>query len=227
MPEKSNEGSIFGTLIFLVILFIVAGIAYNWFDGIFNWINRLNSFNLFDWIITIFLLLILIFIVFLIIGIASNFVENSSSDIKYKIDKPSTRKEPSPEIPTLEKDRFTLEDIDEMDGRIFEKFLKKLFEKMGYSVIETPDSNDYGVDLILSKSGERISVQAKRWNKNVGREAVQEVFSSVAHWKTQRGMVVCNSYFTNNAIKLADSCKVELWNRDKLENMLNKYPIYK
>jgi restriction system protein len=227
VPEKSNEGNIFGTLIFLVILFIVAGIAYNWFDGIFNWINKLNSFNLFDWIITIFLLLILIFIVFLIIGIASKFVENSSSNIEYKIDKPSTRKKPSPEIPTLEKDRYTLEDIDEMKGWVFEEFLKKLFEKMGYSVNLTPDSNDYGADLILSKSGERISVQAKRWDENVGRKAVQEVYSSEAHWKTQRGIVVCNSYFTNNAIILADSCKVELWNRDKLEKMLNKYPIYK
>lgn len=123
--------------------------------------------------------------------------------------------------------RITIKDIDKMEGTEFESFLKKLFEKMGYSVELTSHTNDMGADLILSKQGERISVQAKRWIGNVPGTAIQEVVGSLKCYKTQRGIVVTNSEFTNQVIKMAHHNHVELWNRDKLNEMLNKYSIIK
>ncbi len=121
--------------------------------------------------------------------------------------------------------KITIYDIDKMEGIEFESILKTLFENMGYSVYLTPITNDYGADLILSKFGERISVQAKNTSANVGIGAVQEVVGSLKIHKTQLGWVVCSSYFTNQAITLANLHHVELWDRDKLNEMLNRYPI--
>ena len=114
-----------------------------------------------------------------------------------------------------------------MEGTEFELFLKKLFENMGYSVELTPTTNDMGADLILSKSGERICVQAKNWGANVGNSAIQEVVGSLKYYKAQRGMVISSSEFTNQAITLAHHNHIELWNRDKLNEMLTKYPVNK
>jgi restriction system protein len=125
------------------------------------------------------------------------------------------------------RDKINLTDIDKMDGVEFELFLQKLFQNMGYSVKLTPTSNDMGADLILSKPGERISVQAKNWKANVGNSAVQEVVGSLKFYKTQRGIVISSSDFSNQAITLAHHNQIELWNRDKLNDMINKYPIGK
>ena len=54
----------------------------------------------------------------------------------------------------------------------FEKFLKSLFEGMGYLVEWTKLSGDQGADLIIAKYGERIAVQAKRYEHDVTNKAV-------------------------------------------------------
>lgn len=131
-----------------------------------------------------------------------------------------------PEQPQIPRYITTIDDIDIMEGREFERFLKKLFENMGYSA-ELTNHTDMGADLIISKSGERVSVQAKRWSANVGNDAIQAVVGSLKVYKTQRGMVVTSSDFTNPAIYQAHHNHVELWNRDKLIEMINKYPVTK
>ena len=40
-------------------------------------------------------------------------------------------------------------EVDTMTGKEFEKFLAVHFEKLGYSVSLTQDSQDYGADLIV------------------------------------------------------------------------------
>lgn len=60
-------------------------------------------------------------------------------------------------------------------------------------------------------------VQAKRYQKNVGVEAVQQVIGSMRYYDADYAMVVTNSYFTASAIKLAEANDVLLWDRDQLE----------
>ena len=71
----------------------------------------------------------------------------------------------------------------------------------------------YGADLIVRKRGEKIVVQAKRYEKNVGIAAVQEAVGSVAYYDADRAMVVTNSGFTKSARNLARQNDVELWGR--------------
>ncbi len=107
--------------------------------------------------------------------------------------------------------------IDKMTGIQFERFLKAHFESLGYKVTLTPASNDYGADLILKKDGEKIAVQAKRYNGKVNNKAVQEIAAAMGYYKCNKGMVVTNSFYTSNAVNLAKECKIELWDRNVLK----------
>ncbi|MEG3901320.1 restriction endonuclease [Microcoleus sp. B4-C5] len=107
-------------------------------------------------------------------------------------------------------------EVDAMTGKEFEIFLNVHFRNLGYSVTLTQDSQDYGADLILYKDGSKTVVQAKRSKNPVGIKAVQEVAGAVRHYKGNKGRVITNNSFTENACKLAQSNDVELWDRKKL-----------
>lgn len=113
----------------------------------------------------------------------------------------------------------SLSRIDKMSGEEFEVYLKTFFEKKGYTVELTPLSNDYGADLVCSKKEEVIVVQAKRYEGNVGNSAVQEIVAAKEYYEADRCIVVTNSYFTKNAVGLAEANDVELWDRDVVRNM--------
>lgn len=107
-------------------------------------------------------------------------------------------------------------EIDRMSGLEFEKYLEIMFRRQGYDVERTRYVGDQGGDLVLSKNGERILVQAKRHSKAVGNKAVQEAAAARPHYNCHRAMVVSNQEFTQAARELATSNQVELWGRRKL-----------
>lgn len=109
--------------------------------------------------------------------------------------------------------RMKMKKVDKLSGRAFEEYLKVQFKNLGYRVVLTEFSHDYGADLILKKRGEKIVVQAKRYGKNVGIAAVQEVVGAIAYYNADRAMVVTNSGFTKSARNLAKQNDVELWGR--------------
>lgn len=113
-------------------------------------------------------------------------------------------------------DYKALQKIDAMSGIEFEKMLKYHFEKAGYKVSLTPDTNDYGADLVMTKGGQKTIVQAKRYKGSVNNSAVQEIVAAKAFYHADKCMVVTNSYYTENARNLAKANNVELWNRDRL-----------
>jgi restriction system protein len=104
-------------------------------------------------------------------------------------------------------------EVDEMTGKEFEKFLALNFINFGYSVTLTQDSQDYGADLILYTDDSKTVVQAKRSKNPVGIKAVQEVAGAVRHYNGNKGIVITNNRFTENAYNLAESNEVELWDR--------------
>lgn len=113
-------------------------------------------------------------------------------------------------------------DIDKMSGVEFEDFLATYSRERGYRVSLTELQGDFGADLILEKKGRRVVVQAKRYKKNVGIKAVQEVVAAIAHYRADSGMVITNSYFTPSAKKLARSNRIKLIDRTGLIQMLRE-----
>ncbi len=108
-----------------------------------------------------------------------------------------------------------------MSGEEFEDFLAKIYRKKGYKVIQTPHSCDYGADLIITKSGYASCIQAKRYSSNVGSKAIQEVQASLNYYKASKGIVITNSKFTPNAIKLAKANHIQLIDRNALISLIN------
>ena len=110
-----------------------------------------------------------------------------------------------------------------MGGYAFEGFMKNLFEEMGYVAKKTKLSGDMGADLILHKGDKKIVVQLKNHTDNVGVKAIQEVVAAVNYYEADGAMVVITSYFTSQAVKLAKPNDVELIEREKLDEWVEKY----
>ena len=116
-----------------------------------------------------------------------------------------------------------ISDIDKMTGQDFELYLTNLFSRLGYSVENTGGIGDMGVDLVIVKDEIRCAVQAKRHDKYIGVDAVQEVVAGMAPRYCKEGMVVTNNYFSKEARKLAKLNDVKLWDRNILvKNILKK-----
>ena len=112
--------------------------------------------------------------------------------------------------------------IDQMTGIEFENRMFNYFKRNGYNVEKTKTSNDFGADLILSKNNEITVVQTKRWLKQVGISAVQEICAAIKYYHAQQGMLITNSKLTNSAKKLAQSNNIIVWERSELIMKLGK-----
>ncbi len=116
--------------------------------------------------------------------------------------------------------RANIAEIDIMEGIQFEHYLQQLFLKLGYRVEITRASGDFGADLILTTENTKIVVQAKRFGKNVGLKAVQEVYGAKNHYGASKAWVVTNSFYTKQAKELAQSNDVSLIDRHDLLDLI-------
>jgi hypothetical protein len=96
------------------------------------------------------------------------------------------------------------------EGLAFEKRFAAVFEKAGYRVIKTPDSGDFGVDVIVEIKGERWAFQCKKLKKPAGVRAVAEVYSGGRYYDCTRFCVASPSGFTQQARMMAAKLGVQL-----------------
>jgi len=115
-----------------------------------------------------------------------------------------------------------IDDIDQLTGEEFEKYIGDYFRSIGYKVIVTPLSGDYGVDIIIENELVKIGVQAKRYTNTVGNSAIQEVVAGMKHYNLDKGMVITNNYFSRSAIALAKDNNIVLWDRDTIKVKFSK-----
>lgn len=122
-------------------------------------------------------------------------------------------------------EKITLDDVDLMGGQEFENFIAKLFTNMGYETKLTKATGDQGIDIVISKNGNKIGIQAKCYSGNVGNSAIQEVVAGINYYQLDKGMVITNSFFTESAQQLAQANSIVLWDRnilkEKIEEILN------
>lgn len=116
--------------------------------------------------------------------------------------------------------RSGIRDVDVMDGKTFEEFLAARYRRLGYDVEVTRYQGDFGADLVIAKEGVRTAVQAKRWSRPVGLDAVQQVVAAKAYYRCQLAIVVANQPFTQQARELAAVNDVKLWDREVLVTKL-------
>lgn len=96
------------------------------------------------------------------------------------------------------------------NGHEFEFWLARSLEKFGWTAETTKGSGDQGVDVVASKDGMTIAIQAKCYQSKVGNAAVQEVFSGAAHRGISDAAVITTIGFTASAVQLAATTGVKL-----------------
>ncbi|REK11602.1 MAG: restriction endonuclease [Planctomycetota bacterium] len=109
-----------------------------------------------------------------------------------------------------------------MQGTEFELFLADVFRGCGYDVTLTGKSGDQGVDLIVSRGGIQVAVQAKGYPaSSVGNSAVQEAHAGMAHYRCHAAAVVTNSRFTSSARELATSVRCILIDGSQIPDVID------
>ena len=104
-----------------------------------------------------------------------------------------------------------IQEISKMSWRDFEQLTAAAFRKLGYSVKDTNDGADGGVDLILKKDGETHLVQCKHWKANkVGVQVIRELLGVMASQGAAGGFVVTAGEYTKEAKSFADGRNIEL-----------------
>ena len=118
--------------------------------------------------------------------------------------------------------KYTIDDVDLMTGTEFEEFVGALFKKMGYNSKVTKQSGDQGLDVIATRNGLKIGIQAKCYANTVGNAAVQEAVAGKSFYNCDKVIVITNNYFSSAAIELAAANNVILWNRVILKEKLKE-----
>lgn len=116
--------------------------------------------------------------------------------------------------------KFNLDNLE--SGIHFEEYIADLLLKLNYKKVKVlPPASDYGMDILAELNGVTYAIQCKYYTKAVGVKAIQEIMGGKNHYHTHLAVVATNNGFTNNAIKLAESNKILLWDRKTIEKMIS------
>lgn len=111
---------------------------------------------------------------------------------------------------------------DYMDGHDFEYYCADILKKNGFSNVEvTQGSGDHGIDILADKDDISYAIQCKCYSSNIGNAAVQQAHTGKSIYHKDIAVVLTNQYFTAQAKEEADVLGVKLWDRDKLQELIN------
>lgn len=106
-----------------------------------------------------------------------------------------------------------LELLGNVSPAYFETIVLDLLHRMGYGASRVDlqrvgGSGDGGIDGVISLDRlglEKVYVQAKRWQSNVGRPELQAFYGALAGQKAKKGVFITTSGFTAQALDFAKS----------------------
>lgn len=107
-----------------------------------------------------------------------------------------------------------------MSGEDFEKYVLEILKRTGYKHVKlTKRSGDYGIDILADYKGKHYGIQCKLYQKPVGVAAIQQACAGSQYYQCDEAVVVTNQHFTRQAIALAQSNDVLLWDKEMLDKM--------
>ena len=112
--------------------------------------------------------------------------------------------------------------FDDMSGLEFESYCARILESNGFTNIEvTQGSGDHGIDILAEKDDISYAIQCKCYTSNIGNAAVQQAHTGKSLYKKDVAVVLTNRYFTQQAKSEAQQLGVKLWDRDKLQQLID------
>lgn len=126
----------------------------------------------------------------------------------------------SDNIPTAQEN---FQNYDSMEGHQFEHFCADVLKRNNFINVEvTQGSGDHGIDILAEKDGISYAIQCKCYSSNIGNAAVQQAHTGKSLYHKDIAAVLTNRYFTAQAKEEAGALGVKLWDRDKLNEMIEK-----
>lgn len=128
----------------------------------------------------------------------------------------------------------TIDDIQNLTGREFEKFCNWTLQKNGYDTTLLQESNDYGRDIIIHKDDEDIYVECKRYTPNatrtenfmIGREICEKLAGAMISNGVTKGIIMTTGNVHRNATEYISRLKknsdldIQIWDMYKIETLL-------
>jgi restriction system protein len=117
--------------------------------------------------------------------------------------------------------------LNEMSWRDFEFLVGEYFRRRQFSVEETKDGADGGVDLIAKKGREKYLIQCKKWKTSlVGVKVVRELLGAMVGAGATGGIVVTSGEFTKDAIAFARANNIVLLDGKELHKNMKSHPEF-
>lgn len=95
----------------------------------------------------------------------------------------------------------------------YEHFVAEYFKAKGYTVKVTPVSNDYGIDVILTKGAEKIAVQAKMYggtSRKVNRKCLMELHGAKSLFDCSKAIIVTDGDIQDDAKEVAYKLDIDI-----------------
>ena len=120
--------------------------------------------------------------------------------------------------------------LDNLDPKQFEVLVGRLYEQQGYVVRHCGGSHDGGIDILAEKTQggatERVVIQCKHQQANVGRPVLQQLWGVVSSDQTcTRGDLVITSEFSGEARAFAQGRRLTLINRSALVKLCREFKV--
>jgi len=116
--------------------------------------------------------------------------------------------------------------LNDMSWQEFELLVGEAFRRKGFEVSETGGGGaDGGIDLELTKGGERFLVQCKQWKAfKVGVATVRELYGVMAARGAAGGFVVTSGQFTPDALEFTAGRNITLMDGAALQQFIQGVP---
>lgn len=126
-----------------------------------------------------------------------------------------------------ESPKFHFESIDFSqikNGMQFEEYCANNLMNIGFTNVRTTQvTGDFGVDILADYGNLLYAFQCKFYSNPVGVQAVQEIVAGKHHYSASVGCVITNSEFTKQAVQLAETNGIHLYDYKWIEtNFPNK-----
>jgi hypothetical protein len=114
----------------------------------------------------------------------------------------------------------------ELDPSEFEDYVAhRLFARQGYHVVNTPDSKDGGIDVLVTDDyGRQAVVQCKRYKGTVGSATVRELYGVMIHTGAARAYLVTTGQISDDACRWAEGKPLILIDGAELERLARAAP---
>jgi len=101
----------------------------------------------------------------------------------------------------------------------------RLFARQGYQVINTPDTKDGGIDVLITDAyGRQAVVQCKRYRGTVGSATVRELYGTMIHAGAARAYLVTTAEISHDARRWAEGKPITLIDGARLEQLSRAAP---